>query len=120
MVQGRKICQEVGIADRSIRHMPPGEPAANVQVLNRLLDYVFYQLYTLGRPKQAWQPYHDLAVKIEKGVPNLAQLQQQGELGNTLKIPAKLVTDIETILSKDTFPALTKTLDQIDNLTPSE
>jgi len=116
MLQGRRICQEVGIADRSIRHMPPEEPEANVKVLNRLLDFVFYQSMTLGKAKTAWQPYQELAVKIDKGVPDLARLRQQGSLAQTLDIPEQMVADIVTILDTDTFPGLTKTIERIDEL----
>ena len=117
MIQGRKICQQVGISDRSIRHMPPEEPTANVQVLNRLLDFIFYQSLTLGKPKRLWKPYYDLAVKIDKGVPDLASLRQQGTLGETLGISVAMVADLEAILDTDTFGGLTKTITQIDNFT---
>jgi DNA repair photolyase len=117
MIQGWKICQDVGISDRSVRHMPPEEPAANVLVLSRLLDYVFYQSMTLGKPKRSWQPYHDLAVQIEKGVPDIQQLQQRGTLGEVLGISAGMVTDVEAILKTDTFHGLVKTIEQIDDLT---
>jgi hypothetical protein len=96
--------------------MPPEEPAANVKVLNRLLDFVFYQSMTLGQPKQSWQPYQELAVKIDKGVPDLARLRKQGTLTQSLNLPTQLVTDIETLLDTDTFPELTKTINRIDEL----
>jgi len=116
MLQGRKICQEVGITGRSVRHMPPEEPEANVKVLNRLLDFVFYQSVTLGQPKRKWQPYQDLAVKIDKGVPDLARLRKQGTLAQTLNLPPELVTDIEVILDTGTFPGLKKTIKCMDEL----
>ncbi|MFX0168564.1 MAG: radical SAM protein [Candidatus Hodarchaeota archaeon] len=115
MIQGRKICQQVGIPDRSIRHMPSEEPKANVQVLNRLLDFVFYQSVTLGNPKPSWERYYELAVKIEKGVPDLATLRQQGLLGKTLGISAAIVADLEAILDTNTFNGLTSTITHIDN-----
>jgi DNA repair photolyase len=116
MLQGRRICQEVGIADRSVRHMPCEEPPANVKVLNRVLDFVFYQSMTLGQPKQSWQSYQELAAKIDKGVPDLARLQKHGTLAQILKVSPQLVADIEAILHTDTFPKLEKTIKQIDEL----
>ncbi|MDO8055222.1 MAG: hypothetical protein Q6361_00030, partial [Candidatus Hermodarchaeota archaeon] len=112
----RRICQEVGIADRSVRHMPCEEPPANVKVLNRVLDFVFYQSMTLGQPKQSWQSYQELAAKIDKGVPDLARLQKHGTLAQILKVSPQLVADIEAILHTDTFPKLEKTIKQIDEL----
>ncbi|MFX1343082.1 MAG: radical SAM protein [Promethearchaeota archaeon] len=114
MVQGYKICQQVGISDRSIRHMMSIEPEANVKVLNVLLNLVFYRSTTLGKPRQSWQPYHELAIKIEKGVPNLAELQQQGLLESWLALDTKMVNVIVEILETGTCQALTTTQNEIN------
>ena len=106
MVQGYKICKQVGISDRSIRHMMPTEPEANVQVLNALLDLVFYRSMTLGKPRQSWKPYHELAIQIEKGVLNLAELYKQGLLEKQLGMSPKMTHVIEEILQTGTCQAL--------------
>ncbi len=116
MVQGYKICHELGISDRSIRHMTSDEPEANLRVLNRLLDLVFYRSMVLGKPKLSWYPYSELAIKIEKGVTDLIELQQQGLLGETLNIPANMVNDIEEILETGSFTALRETMKEIELL----
>ncbi|MFX0077882.1 MAG: radical SAM protein [Candidatus Hermodarchaeota archaeon] len=116
MVQGYKICQQVGISDRSIRHMMPNEPEANVQVLNALLDLTFYRSITLGKPKRSWQPYHELAIQIEKGVLNLAELQKQGLLEKQLAISPKMTHVIEEILQTGTCQALTDIRKELDQL----
>lgn len=116
MVQGYKICCELGISDRSIRHMTSDEPEANLRVLNRLLDFVFYRSMVLGKPKRSWFPYSELAIKIEKGVTDLIELQQQGLLGETLNIPASMVNDIEEILETGSFTGLRETIKEIELL----
>ncbi|MHA2429244.1 MAG: hypothetical protein ACXADB_14575 [Candidatus Hermodarchaeia archaeon] len=114
MVQGYKICQQVGISDRSIRHMMPNEPKANVQVLNALLDLIFFRSMALGKPRQSWKPYHELAIQIEKGVLNLAELHKQGLLEKQLVINPKMAQVIEEILQTGTCQALADTRKELD------
>jgi len=116
MIQGRKVCQEVGISDRSFRHTMPNEPASNVKVLNRLLDLVFYQSMILGKPRRVWQPYHDAAVRIEKGVGDLAQLSQRELLKDQCAIPSKIAAEIHEIVKTGSFASLQETLMELDNL----
>ncbi len=116
MIQGYKICQEVGISDRSIRHMMPNEPKPNVQVLNALLDLVFYRSMTLSQPRRTWQKYLDLAVQIEKGVDNLEKLQKLGQLGTRLQISPPMIEVIEEILKTGTFQKLTQAQNKISAL----
>jgi hypothetical protein len=113
---GRKICQQVGISDRSIRHMPPGEPKANIQVINRLLDLVFYRQILLGKPRNMWKPYQDLAIKIEKGVDNLQELSNNGVLEEHLDISSKMAGVISEILHHGAFDALIRTQTELDAL----
>ncbi len=65
MIEGRRICHEVGISDRSIRHMMPSEPESNVRVLIALFDLVYYRSMSLGKPRSNCHEFHELAVKIE-------------------------------------------------------
>lgn len=111
---GRKICQQVGISDRSIRHMPPSEPEANIQVVNRLLDLVFYRQILLGKPRNMWKPYQDLAIKIEKGVENLQELSNSGVLEEHLDISSKMASVVSEILRHGAFDALIRTQTELD------
>ena len=113
---GRKICQQVGISDRSIRHMPPGEPQANIQVINRLLDLVFYRQILLGKPRNMWKPYQDLAIKIEKGVDDLQELANNGVLEERLHIDSKMASMVNEILHQGTFDALNRTRSELETL----
>jgi DNA repair photolyase len=115
-LQGRKICQKVGISDRSVRHLPPGEPEANIQVINRLLDLVFYRQILLGKPRNTWKPYQDLAIKIEKGVEDLQHLTTKGVLEDQLKVSSKMAGVVNEILLQGTFDALTRTQSELDLL----
>jgi DNA repair photolyase len=114
MLQGHKICQQVGISDRSIRHRIPNEPEANVQVLNALLDLIHYRSIALGKPRQSWKPYHELAIQIEKGVLNLAELHNQGLLEKQLTISPKMAQVIEEILHTGTCQALIDTRKELN------
>jgi DNA repair photolyase len=116
MIQGHKICKEIGISDRSVRHMMPDEPEPNVRILNRLFDLVFYRSIALGKPKPSWQSYQDLAIKIEKGVGNLAELRQQGLLTEQLAIGSKMERVIEEILDMGSCQALNQTLEELNIL----
>lgn len=115
-LQGRKICQKVGISDRSVRHMPPGEPEANIQVINRLLDLVFYRQILLGTPRNMWKPYQDLAIKIEKGVEDLQKLANKGVLEDHLGVSPKMAGVVNEILHQGTFNALIRTQSELDKL----
>jgi hypothetical protein len=115
-LQGRQVCKKVGISDRSVRHMPPGEPEANIKVINRLLDLVFYRQIILGTPKNFWKPYQELAIKIEKGVEDLKVLADKGVLETQIGINSKMAKVVTEILQHDTFDALTRTCDELDTL----
>jgi hypothetical protein len=118
-LQGRKVCRKIGISDRSIRHMPPGEPEANIEVINRLLDLVFYRQILLRKPRNFWKPYQELAIKIEKGVSDLRTLAVQANLETQLGVSSKMVGVVNEILQKGTFDALTRTQRELDMLISS-
>jgi hypothetical protein len=118
-LQGRKVCQKIGISDRSVRHMPPDEPEANIKVINRLLDLVFYRQILLGKPRNFWKPYQELAIKVEKGVGDLKSLADQGTLENQLSISSNMVGVVNEILQTGTFNALTRTQQELDTLISS-
>jgi DNA repair photolyase len=120
MIQGRKICKEVGIADRSIRYMMPSEPKPNVRVLNTLFDLVYYQSMSLGRPRSSWQPYHSLAVLIEKGVENLDELRSKGLLGERLGVGLDMVEVLTKILETGSCQALSDVRNELDRLAENQ
>ena len=113
-LQGRRVCEKVGISDRSVRHMPLGEPEANIEVINRLLDLVYYRQIILGKPRNFWKPYQELAIKIEKGVEDLKTLADKGVLETRLGISSKMARVVTQILQTSTFDALTRTQDELD------
>jgi DNA repair photolyase len=113
-IQGWKVCQQNKISDRSIRHMPPGEPKANIQVINRLLDLVYYRQMLLGKPRNLWKPYQELAIQIEKGVENLNDLSNKGLLEDRLGISTKMTGVINEILAHGTFEDLRRTQEELD------
>lgn len=115
-LQGRIVCQKIGISDRSVRHMPPGEPEANVQVINRLLDLVYYRQIILGKPRNMWKPYQDFAIKIEKGVEDLRNLSDQDLLEERLGISSKMAQVTKDILKHGTFKGLTRTQEELDTI----
>jgi hypothetical protein len=118
-LQGRQVCKKMGISDRSVRHTPPGEPEANIKVINRLLDLVYYRQILLSKPRHFWKPYQDLAIKIEKGVEDLKTLANQGILETQLNISEKMAGVINEILQKSTFDALTRTDQELDSFISS-
>ncbi len=113
-IQGRNVCKEIGISDRSVRHGIPSEPKANIQVMNRLLDLVYMRSMILGKPKRTWESFQEVAIKIEKIQDDVTELSQQGLLEEHLEISSKMAGVIEEILKQDTFEALTKTQLEID------
>jgi hypothetical protein len=99
--------------------MPPGEPEANIEVINRLLDLVFYRQILLRKPRNFWKPYQELAIKIEKGVSDLRTLAVQANLETQLGVSSKMVGVVNEILQKGTFDALTRTQRELDMLISS-
>ncbi|MFX1318150.1 MAG: radical SAM protein, partial [Promethearchaeota archaeon] len=114
-LQGRQVCKKMRISDRSVRHRPPNEPEANIEVINRLLDLVYYRQILLGEPKQFWKPYQELAIKIEKGVEDLKILASEGILSTQLNISGKMAGVVNEILQSGTFDALTRTEQDLDS-----
>lgn len=116
MIQGRRICQQQGISNRSLRHTIPDEPPINTMVLNRLLDIVFYKSMVLGKHRRTWQPYLDTAICIEKGVGNLTKLYQEGLLEERLALTSTIANEIRAIIRTGTCATLRDTLVELDNL----
>ncbi len=102
MLLGHEICKKVGIRDRSVRHKLPSEHEANYQVLGILLDIVFYQRYMLGRPWSMCKPFHDLSIKLEKGVEDLKVLLEEGRLREGLSINDELASIVRQIIERGT------------------
>ena len=96
--------------------MPLGEPEANIQIINRLLDLVFYRQILLGKPRNMWKPYQDLAIKIEKGVDDLQELSNNGVLEEHLGINSKMAGVVNEILHQGTFDALIRTQSELEKL----
>lgn len=116
MLRGRRICQEVGIRDRSVRHMLRSEPEANRHVLQALLDIAFYQSFALGMRWTQSKPYQQLAATIEAGVENLEDLRRENRLAERLGTTPELVRAIEEILDRNSCAQLEAVLKRVDAL----
>jgi len=102
MLLGHEICKKVGIRDRSVRHILPLEHEANYLVLGILLDIVFYQRYMLSRPWSVSKPFHDLSIKLEKGVEDLKVLLDEGRLKEGLSINDEMADIVREIIETGT------------------
>jgi len=98
MLLGHEICKKVGIRDRSVRHTLPFEHEINYKVLGVLLDIVFYQRYMLGKPWSMSKPFHDLSIRLEKGVENLKVLLDEGRLKEELYINNEMASIVQQII----------------------
>jgi DNA repair photolyase len=109
MILGHELCKRVGIRDRSIRNRLPFEYEANSVVLGVLLDILFYQQFMLGRPWSANRPFHELSVRIERGVGDLRLMLDEGRIRSSLSISEEMAHIVRQIIE-------TGTCDYIKNL----
>jgi DNA repair photolyase len=116
MLRGRRICQEVGIRDRSVRHTVRAEPEVNRQVLQVLLNIAFYQSFALGMRWTQSKPYQQLAATIEAGVENLEELRRENRLAERLGITPEMVRVVEEILDHGSCAQLDAVLSRVDAL----
>jgi DNA repair photolyase len=98
MLVGHQICKKVGISDRSVRHTLPFAHEINYKVLRILLDIEFYQNYLMALPWSINKPFHELSVKIERGVEDLGILKEEGRLKQTLLIDDSLAKILDQII----------------------
>lgn len=98
MLVGHQVCNRVGISDRSVRHLLPHAHETNYKVLGILLDIVFYQNYLMGSPWRISKPFHELSIRLERGVEDLQVLYDEGRLKDTLLISESMVEIIEQII----------------------
>jgi DNA repair photolyase len=102
MILGHEICHKVGIRDRSIRNRLPFEHEANNIVLGVLLDIEFYQQFMLGKPWSMTKPFHEMAIKIEKGVKDLRLLVEEERLMESLSISEEMAQIVSQIIRTGT------------------
>ncbi|MFW9955460.1 MAG: radical SAM protein [Candidatus Thorarchaeota archaeon] len=108
MLRGYEVCKEVGISDRSVRHKIPFEHDVNNLVLGKILDILFYQRYLLGMRKSELQPHSDLAIRLERGVENLNELRDNGNLQSRLLVDDELLSQITQIMDTGSCDKLAK------------
>lgn len=113
MMRGHRICKEIGIRDISIRHQLPSEPDANHRVLSTLLEIIMRQRWYLGLPKSRSASYHDLARRIDTGLPDLSKLRKNRKLKDELAIGDELIQIVEEILDTDSCSLLKEINDAI-------
>jgi DNA repair photolyase len=116
MLRGHKICKEIGISDRSVRHRLPGEPEANHKILSLLLDMHFYESYLLGRRSSSTATFQELAKSLERGMQDLAELHKSDELEGALRAFPGTFGSVVEILEKGTCTRFEELLAFIDNI----
>jgi len=99
------ICDKVDIRWLSIRHGCSGEFNSNLIVLKRTLEILFIMSSLLRKPRNQWMKYHDLAVQLEYGLPELKTLIDSKELDKYQTVKY-FVNEIEEILEKGTCKTL--------------
>ncbi|TFF91297.1 radical SAM protein [Candidatus Thorarchaeota archaeon] len=116
MLRGYEVCKSVGIRDRSIRHRLPNEPEANNTVLGTLLDIIFYQEFLLGYHWGRIKPFKELAIKIERGLPDMRVLHKDGNLADHLLAKQELQEMVEEIVQGGTCEYLENLLSDVDQM----
>ena len=102
MLRGYQVCREVGISDRSVRHNLPFEHEINTKVFGVILDIIYYQSYLLKWPWWKSKPYHELAIRLERGVDNLNELSDTGELHGRLLIDGEVADVVDQLIEAGT------------------
>jgi len=120
MLVGHQVCKNIGISDRSVRHTLPYDHEINYKVLGHLLDIEFYQNYLMGMAWEASRPFHELSMKIERGVDNLQVLREEYRLKERLQIQDSMVQIIEQIIDTGESDYLKNLLDRMTQETASE
>lgn len=111
---GPSICDKVGVRWLSIRHGCPGEYASNTLVLRKMLEILFVYSMIVREPRRIWKPYHDLAIQLENGLPDIGLLVES----STPRFPMSdvLWKEVQQILETgtcDTFDGLMYTVRNI-------
>ncbi|MGY5853893.1 MAG: radical SAM protein [Candidatus Thorarchaeota archaeon] len=113
MLRGHEISKRIGISDRTLRLRLPYGHEANQRVLAEALDIKFYQNNLLGLPWSKNKPFHELAVKLERGAEDLVELRAEGRLATGLAIAGDMITFIEEILDTGSSSHFNKLLESI-------
>jgi DNA repair photolyase len=100
MKYGPSICDEVSVRWLSRRHGCPGEYNSNTLVLRKMLEILFIYSMILRAPQHIWKPYHDLAIQLEKGLPDIRFLVESSNPG--LHLSEVLWNDIQQIIETGT------------------
>jgi len=120
MLMGHQVCKKVGISDRSVRHTLPYAHETNYKVLGFLLDIEFYQNYLMGLPWKVSKPFHELSMKIERGVEDFQVLRDERRLKQTLLIDDSMVDIIEQIMDTGKSDYLNNILSRVPTETAGE
>ncbi len=116
MLRGYEVCRDVGIRDRSVRHRLPQEHESNNTVLGILLDIVFYQEFLLGYHWSRIRPFKELAIRVERGMPEMNALRASGELSDYLLADERMLQLVEEILDRSTCEYLETLVTDVDQL----
>ncbi|MGQ4911348.1 MAG: SPL family radical SAM protein [Candidatus Thorarchaeota archaeon] len=117
MLRGLRVCQKVGIRNRSVRHRLPGESEENNRVLQMLLDIAFYLEFMLGRSWTEVKPYKELATRVEQGMPSLKELSENGQLEQYLNTDKRILAVVEEVLARGTCSKLERLVEEASHMT---
>jgi len=112
MTVGHHICKLTGVNPRSVRHRCPDEYKSNHKVLQILLDTVFWMNTILGYRNSDWNHLYSLAVRVEKGLPNLRHAYENGVLGDI--VGRELVSMVSEIIQTGTCALYEKVKQEVD------
>ncbi|MFW9799090.1 MAG: radical SAM protein [Candidatus Thorarchaeota archaeon] len=116
MTLGYGICRKLGISDLSVRHRVPQEHEVNNKVLGVILDIMFRMRYSLGRAWSETDNFNELATRLERGVDNLEELRESGELSERLQLTTQMTEIVEEIMDRGTCGVLESLESDLDKL----
>lgn len=105
-ILGPGICEDEGLRWTSIRHGASDEYPVNTMTLAALLEYTFISSTLLREPKQTWNPFRELAIKIEHGLPPVQKMIHDAPLLERYKIDENILPELESIIKTGTSPKL--------------
>ncbi len=114
---GPFVCDEVGIRWLSIRLGCPSEYASNTLVLRKMLEILFIYAMIFRESRDFWKPYHDLAIQLERGLPDIKPLVESGI--PSFPVSKVLLNEVQQIIETGTcrtFDVLTQKVRNIGKM----
>ncbi|TFG11155.1 hypothetical protein EU537_13170 [Candidatus Thorarchaeota archaeon] len=114
LVQGYKICKQIGISDRSLRHVRPGQPEMNTIVVSKLLD-ISIRMRSLGYQYHKIKPYRDAAQRVEAHHGNIKSLLEN-EDADLMSVTPEIRAAIHSITKTGSCQILDDMKSKLDSL----